>query len=86
MEPTITDLNVTKTLLNTATFGDKDHTTVTIKKLILRPILKRIVFVTEEFQRIIIFEGDADYNVHQADSTDILIAELLTKIDSLYKK
>ena len=85
MEPTIKNLNTLETLLNEATFRGRDYTEVNIKRLILRPVLKRIAFLTEEFDRIILFEGD-DYETHKNDSDEVLINALLSKIDTLYKK
>jgi hypothetical protein len=86
MEPTIKDLNVKKTLLNTATANGKDVTEVNINKLILRPIMKRIVFMTEEFDRVIVYEGDTDFEAHKGDSDETLTTALLAKIDAEHKK
>lgn len=86
MEPTIKELNTKQTLLNTISINGKDVTEINIKKLIFRPVLKRIVFIVDELDRVIVYEGDTDYNTHKDDTDDTLINVLLTKIDSDYKK
>ncbi len=85
MEPTIKELNVTKTLLNPITVNGKEVTEVTINKLILRPVIKRIVFLTEEFNRTIVFDGEVEFEAHKGDSDDTLISAFLTKIDTDFK-
>jgi hypothetical protein len=86
MEPIIKDLNTKKTLVHTASLNGRDFTEVNIKKLILRPVLKRIVFITEEFDRIIVYQGDTDYAAHHGDSDETLTNALLAKIDADHKK
>lgn len=86
MGPTITDLNENLALLNTATFNGQDYTGVTLTKLILRPVMERIVFLTNEFDRVIVYEGATEYGAHSADTTSVLTTALLSKIDTLYKK
>ncbi|HWY35517.1 MAG TPA: hypothetical protein VNX68_12800 [Nitrosopumilaceae archaeon] len=86
MEPTITEINLVKSLISTSTFEGNDYNSVTINQLILRPVLKRIVFTTKEFGRVAIFEGETDFNLHVSDSSDVLIQLFLNKIDTLYKK
>lgn len=85
MEPTIKDLNLKKTLLKPITVNGKEITEVNIEKLILRPVLKRIVFLTQELNRVIVFEGETDFEAHKDDSDEILINALLSKIDTDYK-
>lgn len=85
MEPTITELDVKKTLLNAITLNEKQITEVNIKKLILRPIMKRIVFITDEFDRVVIYDGAELFEAHKNDSQDDLLAVLLLKIDSDHK-
>ncbi len=86
MEPIITELNEKITLLNTINFNGKEMTEITLKKMILRPIMKRIVFMTDEIERIIVFEGESDFESHKEDSKEVLIEALKNKIDSDYKK
>lgn len=86
MEPIITELNEKITLLNTINFNGKEMTEITLKKIILRPIMKRIVFITDEIERIIVFEGESDFESHKEDSKEVLIEALKNKIDSDYKK
>lgn len=85
MGPIIIEINSTKALLNAAKLFEKEYTEVNIKELILRPLMKKIIFVTEEFNRIIVYEGDADFEAHKNDSDNVLIDALLAKIDTLYK-
>ena len=85
MEPTIKELNVTKTLLNPITFNGQEMTEIEIKKLILRPVIKRIVFLIEKLDRVIVYDGEAEFEAHKEDSDDTLISALLTKIDTDYK-
>ena len=82
MEPTITELNKKVELTNSITVNGKEITEVTLKKMILRPIMKRIVFMTEELDRVIVYEGDVEYEAHKADSEETLIEALLAKIDT----
>lgn len=86
MGPTITELNQSATLLNTATFNGTDHTGVTINKLIVRPIMQRVVFITDEFDRVIVYDGATEFQAHSGDTTQVLTTALLSKIDTLYKK
>lgn len=82
MEPTIIELNKKVELTNSITVNGKEITEVTLKKIILRPIMKRIVFMTEELDRVIVYEGETDYEAHKADSEETLIEALLAKIDT----
>ena len=86
MEPTITELNKKVELTNKITVNGKEITEVTLKKMILRPIMKRIVFMTEELDRVIIYDGEVEFEAHKDDSEEILIEALKNKIDSEYKK
>ena len=85
MEPTITELNVTKTLLAPISVNGKTITAVTVKKLILRPVLKRIVAITEELDRVIIYDGETLFEAHKADSETALLTAMLTVIDTEHK-
>lgn len=80
MEPTITDLNKKITLTKAITVNGQAITEITLKKMILRPIMKRIVFMTEELDRVIVYDGEVDYEAHKADSEATLTAALLAKI------
>lgn len=79
--PIIINLNVKKTLTNSKTVNGKEITEINIKQLIKRPILKKIVFIMTEIDRVIVYEGDVDYEAHKNDSNDSLITALLAKID-----
>jgi hypothetical protein len=80
MEPTIIELNKKVELTNAISVNGKAITEVTLKKMILRPIMKRIVFMTEELDRVIVYEGEVAYEAHKADSEATLTAALLAKI------
>ncbi len=82
MEPTIIELNKKVELTNAISVNGKEITEVTLRKMILRPIMKRIVFMTEELDRVIVYEGDVEYEAHKADSEETLIEALLVKIDT----
>jgi len=84
MEPTITDLNKKVTLTAPITVNGKQITEITLEKLILRPVMKRIVFLTSELNRVIIYDGEADFEAHKADSEEVLTAKLLEKIAAEY--
>ena len=64
------------------TVNGVELTEVTLKKLILRPIMKRIVFMTEELDRVIVYDGEVEFEAHKADSEETLIEALLVKIDT----
>lgn len=85
MEPTFTELNVVKTLTNPITVGGETITEINIKTMVLRPVIKRIVFVTTELDRIIVYEGESDFEAHKADSQETLMTALLAKIDADYQ-
>lgn len=82
MEPIITELNKKVTLTKAITVNGKQLTEVTLKKMILRPILKRILFMTEELERVLVYEGESEYEAHKNDSEAVLTAALLAKIDA----
>ena len=85
MEPIITTLNLKKILLNKIIFEGSEFTEINITRLVIRPVMKRIVFFTEEIEKIIIYEGDIEFDAHKDDSQETLIDALLSKIDLLYK-
>lgn len=85
MEPIFKDIKAKKTLLNPITFNGQTFTEVNVNKLILRPVLQRIVFIVDELDRVIVYEGATDYTTHKDDSEDTLIAALLTTLDTKYK-
>lgn len=82
MEPTIIELNKKVELTNIITVNGTEITEVTLKKMILRPIMKRIVFLTEEFDRVIVYDGEAEFEAHKDDSEETIIEALLAKIDA----
>jgi len=84
MEPIITPLDITKNLLNPIIVNGQTLTEVHLTKLILRPVLKRIVFVTDQLDRTIVYEGEAQYDAHKNDSQNTLITALLAFIDTHY--
>jgi hypothetical protein len=84
MEPIITPLDITKTLLHPIIVNGETLTEVHLTKLILRPVLKRIVFTTNQLDRTIVYEGETEYNAHKDDSQNTLIDALLVKIDTTY--
>lgn len=84
MEPTIITLDTTKTLLNPIFVNNQIISEIYLKILLLRPAIKRIVFITNELDRIILYEGEVDYDAHKNDSQSTLIDALLVKIDTTY--
>lgn len=86
MGPIITNINESATLLNTSTFNGIDYTGVTINELIIRPIMERVVFITNEFNIVIIYEGATQFQAHSGDTIQVLTTALLSTIDTLYKK
>ena len=85
MAAIITNLNVAKTLLNPITVNGQTITEVQVNELVIRPVLKRIVFNVSEINRVVVYEGDTDFEAHKNDSQEALLAALLTKIDNDYK-
>lgn len=85
MEPIIKELNITKTLSTPITVNDVEITEINISRLILRPVLKKIVFLIEELnKRVILYEGEDLYEAHKDDSDETLIAKLLEVITAEY--
>lgn len=84
MEPTITDLNKKVTLTKTITVNGVELTEITLEKMILRPVMKRIVFLTKELGRVIIYDGETEFEAHKNDSEADLTTALLAKVDSTY--
>ena len=76
MEPIFKDINETHPLLGSVIHNEQTFTAVTINKLIFRPVLERIVFTTNEFDRVIVYEG-ADYSAHSGDTQSQLIEKLI---------
>ena len=83
MEPIFKEINETHPLLGTVNHNGQSYTAVTINKLIFRPVLKRVVFVTQEFDRVVVYEGE-EYNSHTGDTNSTLITVLLDKIAATY--
>jgi len=84
MEPTIITLDITKTLLNPIVVDGQTISEIYLKILLLRPAIKRIVFITDRLDRIIVYSGEADYDAHKNDSQNTLIDALLAYIDANY--
>lgn len=58
------------------TIGDKE---INITGILNRPVMKRIVVLSKELNRTIIYE-DWQYEAHKDDSIDELITEFKTRI------
>lgn len=84
MNPTFIEINAISTLLNPKTINAVLVSEVNVEMLILRPYLKKIVFITTELDRIVVYEGDVDFGAHKDDTQGVLIAALLAKIDADY--
>lgn len=84
MEPTITDLNKKITLTKAITVNGVELTEITLEKMILRPVMKRIVFMVDELNRVIIYDGETEFEAHKDDSESDLTTKLLAVIDSTY--
>lgn len=84
MEPTITNLDKAITLIKAITINGKETTEITLEKMILRPVMKRIVFITKELDRVIAYDGEEDFEAHKNDAEEVLIAQLLKVIDDKY--
>lgn len=78
------ELKVKRTLLGPALIKRKEVTEINITELIFRPALKKIVFIIEEANRIVIYEGEADFNAHKDDSEELLINKLLQVINTKF--
>ena len=85
-QPIITEINSSSTLLNPVTINGDFFSSVTINKLIVRPLLQRIVFDTQEFNRVILYDGTDEFQAHSGDTTQILTTALLNKINLINKK
>lgn len=79
--PKITELNQSIILLNPITINGSELKEITLKQIVVRPVMKRIVFMTTELDRVIVYDGEADYEAHKDDSNEFLIEALLVKID-----
>lgn len=84
MGPIVTEINENKTLTNPIIFNGVTISQIFVKELILRPMLKRIVFTSTELERTIIYDGDVEYETHKDDSQSVLISKLLEVIDTTY--
>jgi len=84
MEPTIITLDIEKTLLNPIVVDGQTISEIYLKILLLRPAIKRIVFITNELDRVIVYDGKVAYNAHKDDSQNTLIDALLAYIDANY--
>lgn len=83
-EPTIVTLGIKPTLTNPLLVGGKTVTDVNIQTLIFRPIIKRIVFNTTEFNRVVLYDGDTEYATHVNDGQEALIRALFANLDATY--
>ena len=82
MEPIITELDVKKTLLNPIAFQGETLSEVSVKRLIIRPVMKRIVVITTEMDRVIVYDGEELFEAHKGDSQEAILDAMLSKIDS----
>lgn len=82
MEPIIIDLNIKQVLTNPILLNDNIISEIFLKKMILRPYLQRIVFVTDKLDRVIIYEGEIEFEAHKDDSQELLLTRLLEIIDT----
>lgn len=87
-EPILIDVNKTFNLLNPVHIpffpNQPPASTVTIFKLIKRPVMHRIVLITQEFNRFIVYDGESDYNLHVNDTLEQYVQVLLNKVDQEY--
>jgi len=84
MGPTIINLNIKKTLLNPITIEGKFFTEIDIKKIIIRPVLKKIVFETDLFEKTIIYNGETEFEAHKNESQEDLVYNFLSIIDTKF--
>lgn len=84
MEPTITDLNKKVALTSPITVNGVEMSEITLEKMIIRPVMKRIVFLTKELGRVIVFDGETEFEAHKNDSEADLTTALLAKIAAEY--
>jgi hypothetical protein len=46
--------------------------------------MNRIVLITQEFNRFIVYDGETDYNLHVNDTLEQYVQVLLDKVDLEY--
>jgi hypothetical protein len=80
--PIITELNSKINLLSTKTVDGIQISEVTIKAIVIRPFIKKINFLTEEFGAITIYDGEVDFEAHKDDSQQDLTTAFLNKINT----
>lgn len=86
MEPSFLELNTKLNLSKEIIVDGKTHQSLTLKRLIKRPLLKRIVFMTDEMDRVILYEGETDYETHKEDSEQTLISALKSHVETHFSK
>lgn len=84
MGPLITELDVKKTLLNPITFQGAVLSEINIKRLIVRPAIKRIVVITTEMERVIVYDGEELFEAHKGDTHEAILDAMLSQIESKY--
>jgi hypothetical protein len=78
----ITELNSKVNLLSAKIVNEIEISEVTIKAITIRPFLRKINLLTEEFGPITVYDGEIDFETHKDDSNQDLITALLAKINS----
>lgn len=78
------DFNLIKPVIIPFFLNQPPTSTVRVFKLIKRPVMNRIILVTQEFNRQIIYDGQTDFEAHKNDTLEQFVAVLLTKIDKEY--
>ena len=53
---------------------------ININQIIFRPVLKRIVVISDNTNRTIVYEGEELYNQHKDDTNEQIIEVFKTKI------
>ena len=86
MEPLVKEINTVKSLIRQITINGKEISQINIQKLIFRPQVQRIVLVNAELGRVIVYQGEEEFEAHKNDSNDSLISDVLKKIDNDYTK
>lgn len=84
MGPIISELNQNVTLTAPITLNGATISAVNVERLIKRPIMKRIVFITTELANVIVYDGEIDYELHKDDDVAVLIEKLKEKIAADY--
>lgn len=84
MGPIISELNQNVTLTAPITLNGATISAVNVERLIKRPIMKRIVFITTELANVIVYGGEIDYELHKDDDVAVLIEKLKEKIAADY--